>query len=109
MSRPAPDSGLQPQRTQLAWRRTLLTLAVGSLVAFRVLPGQVGPAAYVLASAGVLTAAALAVVSYRRSKLVDDALATGTALPGAGALLVLSAVVALVAVVCVGALLVLRR
>lgn len=32
------DSGLQPERTALAWRRTSLTIATCALVALRVLP-----------------------------------------------------------------------
>lgn len=36
------DPGLQPERTALSWRRTALSVAVGSLVALRVLPGALG-------------------------------------------------------------------
>lgn len=38
MSSPLYDVGLQPERTQLAWRRTSLAIAVGSVVSLRILP-----------------------------------------------------------------------
>ena len=32
------DAGLQPERTQLSWRRTALSVVIGSVVSLRVLP-----------------------------------------------------------------------
>jgi hypothetical protein len=42
------DVGLQPERTELAWRRTALSLGVGSLVSVRLLPAVFGDVAWVV-------------------------------------------------------------
>jgi putative membrane protein len=73
----APPPGAQPERTALAWRRTSLSVAVGSLVAGRVLEPWFGPAVWVLAVAGLVVAVALDRGGARRAALwaqvVDDA------------------------------------
>lgn len=63
----APPPGLQPERTALAWRRTALGLATGSLVAGRLLSVELGVWSWWLAAAGVVLAGALAVAAHRRS------------------------------------------
>jgi uncharacterized membrane protein YidH (DUF202 family) len=92
------DPGLQPERTALAWRRTGLALAVGSLAAVRVLPGLVGRWGYAAAalafaaSVGILVAAHF---RYRRdhrsltSAATDRIALSGGALIGMTALAVL--------------------
>ena len=69
------DPGLQPERTELAWRRTCLALGVGSLVAMRLLPLAFGSAWWALAGlAGVIAAALLWVAARRRYRSTNDAL-----------------------------------
>ncbi len=105
MSSPIFDPGLQPERTRLAWRRTLLALAVGSVLALRVLPERVGSWAYAMAIVGFLAAAYLAVATHRRSATADRALASREELPGAATLLTLSVAVAVLATMSAAALL----
>lgn len=67
VTRDVGDEGLQPQRTDLAWRRTALALIAGSAAAGKVLEPVLGWGAWVLAVVGVGLAALLAVVAHRRS------------------------------------------
>ncbi len=60
MSSPAdPPPGVQAERTALAWRRTGLSLAVGSLAAGRVLQPVTGPWVWLFAVAGAVAAIGL--------------------------------------------------
>ena len=96
---PPGAPGAQPERTALAWRRTSLSVAVGSLVAGRVLEPWAGPAVWVLTVLGLLGALALDRAGARRAVLwagvVDDAhpgrgpgapVPAGARTPGGGAL-----------------------
>ncbi|MGT2426089.1 DUF202 domain-containing protein [Amnibacterium kyonggiense] len=83
------DPGLQPERTELSWRRTLLSLAVAALVSVRVLPPVLGDWTVLTGLLGVLLAAVLGLLARRRHALVDAVFrgrAPATAMPG-GALL----------------------
>ncbi|MER7243364.1 DUF202 domain-containing protein [Kribbella sp. NPDC000426] len=54
---PLFDAGLQPERTELAWRRTALSIATASLVSVRVLPEMLGSLLWALFGiAGVVLA-----------------------------------------------------
>jgi putative membrane protein len=87
------DAGLQPERTGLAWRRTAVSLAVGSLVALRVLPVHVGHvAATVPGLLGLVAAVVLGVVGeyrYRGTHRRLTGVVPGTV--GGGAALLLTA------------------
>jgi uncharacterized membrane protein YidH (DUF202 family) len=93
------DPGLQPERTLLAWQRTALALAVGSVAGARLaLPvlGAVAVGVGVLGAAAALSAYLAAGVRYRRS---HHALVTGESLPGGAVpLLALTAAAVLIAV-----------
>lgn len=68
------DPGLQPERTSLAWRRTVLSLVTGSLVIVRLLHERIGattlPAAVIL----VVTAGCAVYLLHRRHTYVTYAL-----------------------------------
>ena len=69
------DPGLQPERTELAWRRTALTVGVGSLVSLRLLPAALGDPAWAFVGvAGVLAATASWVSARRRAQAAITAL-----------------------------------
>ncbi len=65
MTSPA-DPGLQAERTSLAWRRTALSVAVGSLVGLRILPPQLGPLGYAVSALGLVWSLDLALTARRR-------------------------------------------
>ncbi|MFE7066581.1 DUF202 domain-containing protein [Microbacterium sp. NPDC057658] len=66
------DPGLQPERTELAWRRTALAIAVGSLLSLRVFPLVLPSGAegwgLVPGVLGVGTAALLWIAARRRQR-----------------------------------------
>lgn len=68
------DPGLQPERTELAWRRTALSIAVGSLVAMRLLPTALGSGWWIIPGIlGVIFSVALWAWSRRRYEGVSFA------------------------------------
>ncbi|HQZ47452.1 MAG TPA: DUF202 domain-containing protein [Microbacteriaceae bacterium] len=72
----APDPGLQPERTELAWRRTALALALLSLVSMRLLPEAFGSGWWALVgAAGLVAAAAVWGLAHRRARTVTAMLA----------------------------------
>jgi uncharacterized membrane protein YidH (DUF202 family) len=89
------DPGLQPERTRLAWRRTLLAVVVGALFSLRVLPPMLGASSICLSVGGVLAGGLLWVGARRRAARIDAALLhQRSPLPGGGLLAVLAAGVA---------------
>jgi uncharacterized membrane protein YidH (DUF202 family) len=91
------DPGLQPERTELAWRRTALAIGVGSLVAMRLLPVAFSDPWWILVGAsGLLVAGTLWIVARRRGRRTVEMLLTRgdrAPLPGAGPLAFLAAFV----------------
>lgn len=69
------DPGLQPERTQLAWRRTALSIAVVSLIAARALPMILGSGVWIIPGVvGVAASAVFWIAAARRAHAVDHAL-----------------------------------
>jgi hypothetical protein len=90
-NRPLFDPGLQPERTALAWRRTALSLAVGAVVSFRLLPPVLGVWSLAVSVAGLLLSAAIWILADRRARRVRGALLGSSGpLPGGGLPLLLT-------------------
>ncbi|GGD62738.1 DUF202 domain-containing protein [Microbacterium murale] len=91
------DPGLQPERTELAWRRTALALGAGSLIALRLLPVAFGHPAWAFGGvAGLALAATLWLAARRRYRAVNSVLVRDGdrgVLPGASIIAVLAALV----------------
>ncbi|HET9650282.1 MAG TPA: DUF202 domain-containing protein [Microlunatus sp.] len=85
------DSGLQSERTELAWRRTALSMLVGSFLAWRLLAPSLGWWAAAIGLAGLLLTASLAVLARRRSRRAERALSGSEVMPDGGVLLLLAA------------------
>jgi len=93
---PLFDPGLQPERTELAWRRTALAIGAGSLVTMRVLPELMASALWVLPGlAGVGFSVWLWVRAHARYVRVTRVLTGGAdgSAPDAGLLITLAAFV----------------
>ncbi|WP_241985841.1 MULTISPECIES: DUF202 domain-containing protein [Cryobacterium] len=79
------DPGLQPERTLLAWQRTVLALAVGAIVGMRLTAPAFGGVATVAGLIGLtLTLAAYVGVRFRYRR-AHAALQARAALPESGA------------------------
>ncbi|AKS31478.1 DUF202 domain-containing protein [Mycolicibacterium goodii] len=80
------DSGLQAERTRLAWRRSVMSLVVASLVCLRGLTRVTGASAIFYVAVALSCIVIVSVVCIRRSRVVEAALRVGRALPGGAAL-----------------------
>ncbi|MFG1913763.1 DUF202 domain-containing protein [Micromonospora sp. NPDC048898] len=76
----ARDSGLQPERTRLAWRRTLLAVTVVTALAVRLASAD-GPTGALLAGVVVLLWGALLVLCSPRGTGAGPARTGGRTLP----------------------------
>jgi uncharacterized membrane protein YidH (DUF202 family) len=75
MSHPLYDEGLQPERTELAWRRTTLSFGVAALVGFRLLSEAFGDPSWSLPVLfAIVAAGALWLAVHRRYKATNAAL-----------------------------------
>lgn len=94
-SRGHVDLGLQPERTSLAWARSVVSLVVVSAILLRWIPFY---GIWILPVVGFLwmSAIVLQVTQDRRYRSGVDGIATGRLRPNAGSVCALTAVVSLV-------------
>ncbi len=106
------DPGLQPERTVLAWQRTVLALGIGVLAGSRMLLPVLGVLTYVFLAVGLAVVLGLFLAIRRRYERMHAhltresrlSLPHGAVLPGAMALFVLLAALAALALVVILAL-----
>lgn len=72
------DAGLQPERTALAWRRTALAVAVGSLAALRILPEILGLWALIPAALGACVSFVALLLTHRRYRRIHTILTSSS-------------------------------
>lgn len=87
------DRALQPERTALAWRRSVLAILIGSAAAMRIFPPVVGLWSLSIGIVGVLVSTALWVASAARLRRIDRSLRAERPLPGGLLLAMLAAAV----------------
>lgn len=75
------DTGLQAERTLLAWRRTCLAVAVACAVVVRFASEAIGPIAVVVGIAGIVGAAVGYIRASSRYRRAHDGLISGDELP----------------------------
>jgi uncharacterized membrane protein YidH (DUF202 family) len=73
-----PDLGLQPERTWLAWRRTLVSLVAASLLFLRWVPNH-GRFAFVMVAVALLAALGIGLGQQRRYRHGVEAINQGRA------------------------------
>ena len=101
------DEGLQPERTELAWQRTALSIGVGSLILVRLLPAVFGGVEWIAPGiAGLLLAGFFWVASGRRYREAPGRRSPrgseAAVSPGGGLLLILTVAVVLFGVLGAG-------
>jgi uncharacterized membrane protein YidH (DUF202 family) len=78
------DAGLQPERTLLAWRRTCLSLAMGSAIAIRFTATYLGTVAVLFSLCSLILAAAGWATATRRYQRAHRSLTTNNSQLGLG-------------------------
>lgn len=70
------DVGLQAERTALSWQRTSLSLAVGVLLAARLVVVAWGSLSYLIVASGLVAVVGLFLLGYRRYAFAHHTLIT---------------------------------